>query len=140
MRKPRYKTLLFQALELLRTEMTKKFHDTKEADAYIFANLSLTVGEIEDLYLDSGIEVNTDTAMKKLTLTHIGRDGWDRPVYKDADENLYVDVDPRTRCKTPDICTKSDNEFDGEPDTPIAVMARFRGIEIEFVPERDTWR
>ena len=70
--------------------------------------------------------------MKKLLLIYQGRDDWDRPVYE-AEEHLYVDVDPRRRCQ-PNICTKLNNDFYGEPDTPIS-----DDFEIEFVPYRDTW-
>jgi hypothetical protein len=69
---------------------------------------------------------------KTLTLTHIGRDSLERPVYE-CDGKLYVDVDPR-RNRAPDICTKNNNKFDGEPDCPIA-----EGTKIIFVPCRDTW-
>ena len=48
-----------------------------------------------------------------LELHHLGRDSWDRPVYE-CDGKLYVDVDPR-RSRTPSICTKQGNAFDGEP-------------------------
>lgn len=75
--------------------------------------------------------------MNKLTLTHIGRDNWERPVYISGDK-LYVDVDPRKGSR-PDICTKLDNVFDGEPDMPISAMQRFEGVEVEFIPRRDTW-
>lgn len=75
--------------------------------------------------------------MSKFMLTHIGRDSWDRPVYE-SDGRLYVDVSPLGRC-APEICTKLDNAFDGEPDTPISAMHRFDGAEIEFIPCRDTW-
>lgn len=68
----------------------------------------------------------------KLTLTHLGRDSWSRPVYE-CYGRLYVDVDPRKH-REPDICTKQGNAFDGEPLDPIAA-----GVEIEFVPCRDTW-
>ena len=74
---------------------------------------------------------------KTLTLTHIGRDSWDRPVYE-CDGRLYVDVDPR-KDRNPEICTKNNNDFDGEPDTPLSVMKRFAGVEIIFDPRRDTW-
>ena len=69
--------------------------------------------------------------MKKLELVYKGRDSWDRPVYE-CGGRLYVDIDPR--CDYPHICTKSDNDFDGEPDYPIG-----EGVEIIFVPERDRW-
>lgn len=68
----------------------------------------------------------------KLTLTHLGRDSWSRPVYE-CDGRLYVDVDPRKH-RQPEICTKQFNAFNGEPLDPIA-----EGTEIEFVPSRDTW-
>lgn len=70
--------------------------------------------------------------MKNMMIIYKGRDSWDRPVYE-AEGRLYVDVDPR-KGRGPDICTKCNNEFDGEPDAPIA-----EDIEIEFIPQRDTW-
>lgn len=70
--------------------------------------------------------------MKKLTLTYIGRDSWDRPVYE-SEDRLYVDIDPR-KSRQPDICTKQNNAFDGEPNIPIS-----EDIKIEFIPFRDTW-
>ena len=69
--------------------------------------------------------------MKKLELAYKGRDSWDRPVYE-CDGRLYVDVDPRS--DYPHICTKSNNEFDGEPDYPIG-----EDVELIFVPVRDRW-
>lgn len=66
----------------------------------------------------------------KLTLNYKGRDSWSRPVYE-AGGKLYVDVDPRKGC-SPNICTKYNNAFDGEPCDPVKA-------EFEFVPERDTW-
>lgn len=68
--------------------------------------------------------------MMKLTLTLLGRDSWDRPVYV-ADGRLYVDIDPRKRFQ-PNICTKNNNAFDGEPLDPVSA-------EVEFIPFRDTW-
>lgn len=70
--------------------------------------------------------------MSKLVLNFIGRDSWSRPVYE-SEGRLYVDVDPR-RDRTPDICTKQENAFNGEPCNPIA-----DGTDIEFIPKRDTW-
>ena len=68
----------------------------------------------------------------KLELAHIGRDSFDRPVYE-CNGKLYVDVDPRKHMPA-EICTKSDNEFDGEPDWPIN-----KDVEVTFIPSRDTW-
>jgi hypothetical protein len=70
--------------------------------------------------------------MNKLTLNYIGCDSWDRPVYEN-ENRLYVDVDPR-KSRKPDICTKQNNEFDGEPNYHIS-----DDIEIEFIPYRATW-
>ncbi len=66
----------------------------------------------------------------KLILTFIGCDSWSRPVYE-TNGKLYVDVDPCEHLE-PSICTKCDNEFDGEPDWPVEA-------EFEFVPCRITW-
>lgn len=70
--------------------------------------------------------------MKKLILNYKGRNSWDRSVYESAGR-LYVDVNPRGGYR-PSICTKYNNEFDGEPDTPIA-----EDTAVEFVPCRDIW-
>ncbi len=78
------------------------------------------------------VRYRKESTMKKLTLNYKGRDSWSRPVYE-ADGNLYVDVDPRKGWK-PNIHTKYNNEFDGEPDMPIS-----ENIQIEFAPCRDTW-
>ena len=69
---------------------------------------------------------------KILTLTHKGRDSWDRPVYECVGR-LYVDVDPR-KDRAPEICTKNNNDFDGEPCDHIS-----SDTEITFIPRRDTW-
>lgn len=70
--------------------------------------------------------------MKKLVLVYKGRDSWSRPVYE-ANGRLYVDVNP-VKDKAACICTKYQNDFDGEPDCHIR-----SDIEIEFSPCRDTW-
>ena len=67
-----------------------------------------------------------------LRLTFVGRDSWSCPVYECGGQ-LYVDVDPRAD-HYPDICTKQGNDFDGEPREPLP-----SGIEVEFIPHRDTW-
>lgn len=69
---------------------------------------------------------------RELKLKYIGRDSWERPVY-DCDGRLYVDVIPRAKYK-PEICTKHDNAFDGEPDTPID-----ESVTVDFSPYRDVW-
>ncbi|MCI9163765.1 MAG: hypothetical protein HFG59_11025 [Lachnospiraceae bacterium] len=66
----------------------------------------------------------------KMILTYLGRDDWSRPVYKDSNGRLYVDAAPCAGRL--DICTKSGNDFYGEPDMPVKA-------EATFVPFRDVW-
>ena len=47
-----------------------------------------------------------------------GRDSRCRPVYEDLSGRLLVDVDPRED-REPDICTKQENTFNGEPCDPV---------------------
>lgn len=75
--------------------------------------------------------------MDKLELTYIGLDSWLRPVYKDIDGKLFVDVDNRENRK-PEICTKYNNQFEGEPDTPIQYIEKYKSVEIVFFPKRIT--
>lgn len=55
--------------------------------------------------------------MKKTDLTFIGVDYWDRPVYRDPNGRLWKDV--TLGSDTPRFCSACNNDFDGEPDTPI---------------------
>jgi len=70
--------------------------------------------------------------MDRIELKYIGLDSWSRPVYEDENGKLYCDVDPR-KSSPAHICTKYNNDFDGEPDTPISAK------ELVFSPERITW-
>lgn len=78
--------------------------------------------------------------MKKkiLVLNYVRNDSSDRPVYENGN-NIFVDVEPRKN-REPKICTKVNNCFDGEPDTPIEYMKKYEGVEIEFFPKRITWK
>lgn len=68
---------------------------------------------------------------KKQVLTFVGKDNHDRPVYVDPGHKLYVDTDPR-KDREPQICTKYQNLFDGEPRDPVSG-------NFEFYPNRVTW-
>ena len=55
---------------------------------------------------------------EKLQLTYIGEDDWNRPMYKDQNENLWKDIE----CgdfEIPVLYASSNNDVDGEPDSPI---------------------
>lgn len=74
--------------------------------------------------------------MGKLVLNYVGIDSWDRPVYKNEEGNLFKDVDARKN-RGPEICTVYGG-MEGEPDTPIIYISKYKDLEIEFVPERIT--
>lgn len=68
-----------------------------------------------------------------LKLTFQGCDNWDRPVYATEAGVLVVDVDPR-KDRKPDLCTKYNNDFYGEPNDPISDR-----WDLEFIPDRIVW-
>ena len=75
--------------------------------------------------------------MEKLTLNYIGLDSWSRPVYQNTEGRLFVDTDNRSD-RQPEICTKYNNSFDGEPDAPIKYIGKYKDLEVEFLPKRIT--
>lgn len=74
----------------------------------------------------------------ELHLKYLGRDSWDRPVYKDDNGVLWKDVDPSASRKA-NLCTSVGNEFDGEPDTGMGYLEEDQNVSVIFVPERDVW-
>lgn len=66
----------------------------------------------------------------------IGCDRWERPVYKNEDGLLLVDVCPLSD-RPADLCTKCDNEFDGEPD--ISIKHTKYGHDEFVLDRRVTW-
>ena len=75
--------------------------------------------------------------IKKLILAFIGRDSRGRPVYVDNNERLWKDTEPRPN-KPAHLCTALYNQFDGEPDTPLEMLERYKDAQIIFEPKRDT--
>ena len=68
-----------------------------------------------------------------LTLTFIGRDSSNRAVYDNGSGKLYVNTQTSLlRLLDSKICTKANNEFDGEPCELIPF-----DTEINFVPKID---
>ena len=74
--------------------------------------------------------------MKKI-FKFSGYDNWDRPVYEGEDGTLLVDTDPIST-RPIKLCTKYNNQFNGEPDTPIE-YTKYKDDEIT-VDRRVTWR
>jgi len=66
-------------------------------------------GDLADTFVEK-----KDTLKVKI----IGIDNWDRPVYQDEKGKLYKDVNLGTGCLA--LCTATNNQFYGEPDTPIS--------------------
>lgn len=46
----RYKQIAFQALQLLRSTVRTKYYDWKDADDWLFAEMDLEAGEVEEIY------------------------------------------------------------------------------------------
>jgi len=67
--------------------------------------------------------------MKNLTLISIGVDSWNRPVYEDENGKLFKDIN----------CSKGNMRlatvyggFDGEPDTPIEYIEKYKDVSIRI--------
>lgn len=75
---------------------------------------------------------------KVLHLKFLGRDSWDRPVYKDNNGVIWKDVEPRAD-REANLCTSVDNEFDGEPDTGMKYLKAYQNVLVIFEPKRDVW-
>lgn len=39
----------------------------------------------------------------------------------------------------PNLCTSVNNEFDGEPDTDMKYLEKYRGVAVAFEPKRIVW-
>ena len=100
-----------------------------------FANSSMAKSGNFDRFCQEKIFMQSK---KVVTLRHIGRDSWSRPVYKQEDGTLWKDVDPSEGSDLK-LCTSINNAFDGEPCDPMYVMKRFEDAEIRLLPRRDTW-
>ena len=67
-------------------------------------------------FIEKGID-GIEEKQEVLKVKIIGIDNWDRPVYQDEKGKLYKDVNLGTGCLA--LCTASNNQFYGEPDTPL---------------------
>ncbi len=75
---------------------------------------------------------------KVLHLKFLGRDSWDRPVYKDNNGVIWKDVEPRAD-REANLCTSVDNELDGEPDIGMKYLKAYQNVLVIFEPKRDVW-
>lgn len=71
-----------------------------------------------------------DGHLNKLVLKYIGVDDWSRPTYETESGEILKDVN----CgDSPIELTTVCGGFDGEPDTPIEKISRFKDVEITIV-------
>ena len=68
--------------------------------------------------IEGGNLADTFEKKEELKVKLVGIDSWDRPVYKDKSGNLYKDVN-LGRGEL-DLHTAVNNDFYGEPDSPIS--------------------
>ncbi len=73
-----------------------------------------------------------------VVLAYISCDSHKRPVYRNKEGRLFVDVNPRAG-EEPKLCTKLDNQFNGEPDTPVDAMKQYDGVKFVFWKGRKIW-
>ena len=74
----------------------------------------------------------------KLTLTYLGNDDFDLPVYKDKFGKLWKDIEPNLNAG-PVLCTTVGNEFDGEPNSPMHYLKKYADAQVVFRQERVVW-
>lgn len=67
--------------------------------------------------------------MKTMNLTYIGEDDWSRPVYRDENDNLLKDTNLGEGPLA--LCTVHSG-FNGEPDTPVEIMACYQNVTFEI--------
>ncbi|MFY0516524.1 LPD11 domain-containing protein [Lysinibacillus sp. UGB7] len=67
--------------------------------------------------------------MEKLKLTYIGTDDWSRPVFESEEGRIFKDLN----CGEGqlDLCTAG--SFDGEPNTPIYYIEKYKNVEFEIL-------
>lgn len=64
-----------------------------------------------------------------MKLKLIGIDGWSRPVYEDENGKLFKD----TNLGQGQLALCTTGSFEGEPDTPIHWIEKYKNIEIEIL-------
>ncbi len=67
--------------------------------------------------------------MEKLQLKFLGVDDWSRPVFESENGDIFKDLNLGEGKL--DLCTAS--SFDGEPNTPIHYIEKFKNVEFEIL-------
>lgn len=71
-------------------------------------------------------QMSQENEKKTMILEFLGMDDWSRPVYKNEEGRIFKDVN----CDDYplELCTASG--FDGEPNTPIGYIEKYKDIEV----------
>ena len=69
--------------------------------------------------------------MEKIKIKHVGFDSWDREVFQTQKGTYVVDISLDYSHQNMRLCTKNNNEFDGEPDTALKTDAFELGDDFE---------
>ena len=85
---------------------------------YYDDNFDKAIKDYQKVILGGDLADTFSEKKDTLKVKIIGIDNWDRPVYQDEKGKLYKDVNLGTGCLA--LCTATNNQFYGEPDTPIS--------------------
>lgn len=61
--------------------------------------------------------------MEKIKIKHVGFDSWSREIFQTQKGTYVVDINLDYSHQNMRLCTKCNNEFDGEPDTALKTDA-----------------
>lgn len=68
-----------------------------------------------------------------LELRYLGDDRCGRKVFEDQNGTIWKNTEVFIG-RTTRLCTALGNQFDGEPDTPIQYISKYKDAEIIFLP------
>ena len=119
---------------MTKAELEKKIYQEKEEQTMTKAELEKK--KEEQTMTKAELEKKKEEQTMKRIFKFSGYDSWDRPVYEGEDGTLLVDVDPIST-KPINLCTKYQNKFNGEPNTPVQ-RTKYKDDEIS-VDRRVTW-
>lgn len=71
-----------------------------------------------------------ETKMNKIVLRFVGEDSWGRSVFKGENGNFFKDISCGFGARE---LSTANGGFDGEPDTPIDLIPKYQGRQIELL-------